>query len=148
MKPLLVLLIVFGITAAVSKIIYHQWHLEFAGNLAMSIMLFFTAMAHFVFNKGMTMMLPSFIPFKKETVYVTGLIEILAAIGLLIKPYRHMTAVLLIIFFLLILPANIYAAINKVNHEKGNRSGNDVKYLWFRIPLQIFFIEWVWYFGI
>ena len=148
MKPLFVLLIVFGITAAISKVFYHQWNSEFAGNLAMSIMLFFTAMAHFAFNKGMAMMLPPFIPFKKVIVYVTGLIEILAGVGLLIKPYRHITSVLLIIFFILILPANVYAAINKVDYEKGNYSGNDLKYLWFRIPLQIFFIEWVWYFGI
>ena len=148
MKPLFVLLIVFGITAAISKIFYHQWSSEFAGNLAMSIILFFTAMAHFAFNKGMAMMLPPFIPFKKVIVYVTGLIEILSGIGLRIKPYSHMTSVLLIIFFILILPANVYAAINKVDYEKGNYSGNDLKYLWFRIPLQIFFIEWVWYFGI
>jgi uncharacterized membrane protein len=148
MKPLLVLLIVFGIATIASKIFFHQWNFDFCGNLAMSIMLFFTAMAHFVFNKGMAMMLPHFIPFKKLVVYLTGLIEILAGIGLLIKPYRHITSVLLIIFFILILPANIYAAMNKVNHEKGDHSGNDLKYLWFRIPLQIFFIQWVWYFGI
>ena len=64
----------------------------------MSIMLFFTAMAHFAFNKGMAMMLPPFIPFKKVIVYITGLIEILAGVGLLIKPYRHITSVLLVIF--------------------------------------------------
>ncbi|HEV8506033.1 MAG TPA: hypothetical protein VGQ53_11555 [Chitinophagaceae bacterium] len=148
MKPLIVLLVTFGITTTISKIFYHQWNVEFAGNFAMSIMLFFTAMAHFAFNKGMAMMLPSFVPFKRQTVHATGLIEILAGIGLLVKPYRHMTSILLIIFFVLILPANIYAAINKVNYEKGNHSGNDVRYLWFRIPLQIFFIEWVWYFGL
>ena len=114
----------------------------------MSIMLFFTAMAHVAFNKGMAMMLPSFIPFKKAVVYITGLIEVLAGVGLLVKPYRHTTAVLLVIFFILILPANVYAAIHKVDYEKSNYSGSDLKYLWFRIPLQIFFIEWVWYFGI
>ena len=148
MKPLFVLLIVFGITTVTSKIFYHQWNFEFAGNFAMSVMLFFTALAHFAFNKGMAMMLPSFIPFKKVVVYITGLIEILAGIGLLLKPHRHITAVLLIIFFILILPANIYAALNKVDHEKSNYSGEGLKYLWFRIPLQIFFIEWVWHFGV
>jgi uncharacterized membrane protein len=148
MKPLFVLLVVFGITAAISKIFYHQWNSVFAGNLSMSIMLFFTAMAHFAFNKGMGMMLPPSIPFKKVIVYITGLIEILAGVGLLIKPCRHTTSVLLVIFFIMILPANVYAAINKVNYEKGNYSGNDLKYLWFRIPLQIFFVEWVCYFGI
>lgn len=148
MKPLLVLLIVFGFATVISKIFFHQWNFDFSGNLAMGVMLFFTAIAHFAFNKGMAMMLPPFIPFKKQVVYLTGLIEILAGIGLLIKPYRHMTSVLLIIFFILILPANIYAAIKGVDHEKGNYAGNGLKYLWFRMPLQIFFIEWVWYFGI
>lgn len=148
MKPLLVLLIVFGFATVISKIFFHQWNFDFCGNLAMGVMLFFTAIAHFAFNKGMAMMLPPFIPFKKQVVYLTGLIEILAGIGLLIKPYRHMTSVLLIIFFILILPANIYAAIKGVDHEKGNYAGNGLKYLWFRMPLQIFFIEWVWYFGI
>ena len=148
MKPLLVLLIVFGITATILKIFYHHWNLDFAGNFAMSIMLFFTATAHFAFNKGMAMMLPHFLPYKKLIVYITGLIEILAGIGLLIKPYRHTISFLLVIFFIVILPANIHAAIKKVNHENGNYSGTDLKYLWFRMPLQIFFIEWVWYFGI
>jgi uncharacterized membrane protein len=148
MNPLFVLLIVFGITATILKIFYHDWNLDFAGNFAMSIMLFFTAIAHFAFNEGMAMMLPPFVPYKNVIVYITGLIEILAGIGLLIRPYRHTISLLLIIFFIVILPANIYAAIKKVNYEKGNYSGSDLKYLWFRIPLQIFFIEWVWYFGI
>jgi len=46
----------------------------------MSIMLLFTAMAHFAFSKGMAMMLPSFVPFKAQTVYMTGLIEIVQAL--------------------------------------------------------------------
>jgi len=148
MKPLLVLLIVFGLATIISKIFFHQWNLNFCGNLAMSIMLFFTAVAHFAFNQGMAMMLPPFIPAKQLVVFMTGLIEILAGIGLLIKPYRHITSILLIIFFIVILPANVYAAINKVDYEKGSYSGTGLKYLWFRIPLQMFFIEWVWYFGI
>ena len=114
----------------------------------MSIMLFFTAVAHFAFNQGMAMMLPPFIPAKQLVVFMTGLIEILAVIVLLIKPYRHITSILLIIFFIVILPANVYATINKVDYEKGSYSGTGLKYLWFRIPLQMFFIEWVWYFGI
>ena len=113
MKPLFVLLISFGIVLLTTEVFDHQWNFSFAGNAAMSTMLLFTAVGHFTFSKGMTMMLPDFIPFKKEIVYVTGLIEILAAIGLLIPLYRHLASVLLIIFFILILPANIYAAFKK-----------------------------------
>jgi uncharacterized membrane protein len=96
----------------------------------------------------MGMMIPAIIPFKTAIVYLTGLIEIAAAVGLLILSVRHITSVLLIIFFMAILPANINAAIHKVDYRKGTNEGNGSKYLWFRIPLQLFFIVWVWYFGL
>lgn len=38
---------------------------------------------------------------------------------------------------MLILPANIYAAMNNVDHEKASVAGKGMNYLWFRIPLQI-----------
>ena len=148
MKPLFVLLISFGIALLAVKIFDQRWNFIFAGNFAMSVMLLFTAMGHFAFSKGMMMMLPDFIPFKRQIIYGTGLIEILAAIGLFIPSHRHLTSIALVIFFVLILPSNIYAAIKKVNYQKGTYDGNEINYLWFRIPLQIFFIEWVWYFGI
>lgn len=88
-------------------------------------------------------MLPEFIPFKTETVYLTGVIEIIAAIGLFIPNLRVVTAWLLIAFFILILPANIYAAVKHINYQKGTFDGNGLTYLWFRVPLQFFFIVWV-----
>jgi uncharacterized membrane protein len=148
MKPLFILLIIFGIVTTISKIFYHQWNSVFAGNLAMSIMLLFTAIGHFAFSRGVIMMLPQVIPFKKQIIFSTGFIEILAAVGLLIISFRHLTSVLLIIFFALILPANIYAAFKKIDYQKGNYEGGGINYLWFRVPLQVLFIAWVCYFGI
>ena len=148
MKPLVVLIGSFCFAIFATKIFHHNWNWVFAGNAAMSTMLLVTAIGHFVFNKGMTMMLPGFISFKKEVVFFTGLIEILASIGLLLMAFRHLTAVMLILFFILILPANIYAAVQKVDFQKGNYEGSGLKYLWFRVPLQIFFILWVWYFSL
>ena len=114
----------------------------------MSVMLLFTAIAHFAYSKGMAMMLPAFIPFKTLIVYLTGVIEIMAAIGLQLDYLRVTTAWLLIIFFILILPANIYAAKAQVDYQKGDLTGNGTTYLWFRIPLQILFIVWTYYFCI
>ncbi len=108
----------------------------------MSVMLLFTAMGHFIFTKGMAMMIPDFIPFKTEMVYLTGIIEIVAAIGLLIPALRVLTAWLLILFFVLLLPSNISAAIKHIDIEKGTLNGSGLNYLWFRIPLQILFIVW------
>jgi uncharacterized membrane protein len=59
-----------------------------------------------------------------------------------------LTAWLLILFFFLILPANINAAVNKIDYQKGTTDGNGLNYLWFRVPLQVFFIAWVYFFGV
>jgi len=96
----------------------------------------------------MEMMMPAFIPLKKALVWLTGFIEIFAAIGLLIPSVRELTSRLLIVFFILILPVNIQAAINKVDYQKASYTGSGLSYLWFRVPLQLLFIAWVWYFGI
>jgi uncharacterized membrane protein len=142
MKPLIILLSVFAISLLITRLVRGQFEFALSGRIAMSAMLLFTALGHFVFTKGMSMMLPEFVPFKTEAVYFTGLLEIAAAIGLLIPGFRILTAWLLIAFFIIILPANIYAAIKEVDYQKGTYDGSGITYLWFRIPLQILFIVW------
>lgn len=142
MKPLIILLVVFTLSLFATKIVNSNFDLSLSGKIALSVMLLFTAGAHFAYGKGMTMMLPDFIPYKTATIYLTGVIEIAAAFGLLIPALGALTGWLLIAFFILILPANIYAAIKQVDFEKGTFEGKGLSYLWFRIPLQILFIIW------
>ena len=142
MKPLIILLVVFLISLLATKILRGTYEFALSGRMAMSVMLLFTAVAHFAFTKGMSMMLPSFIPYKTQAIYLTGVIEIAAAIGLFIPSFRVITSYLLIAFFFLILPANIYAAIKHIDYQKGSADGNGLAYLWFRIPLQLLFIVW------
>lgn len=145
MKPLIVLLSVFAVSTLAMKIFTGSFEFIVPGRIAMSVMLLFTAMGHFVFTKGMSMMLPSFIPYKTELVYMTGIIELAAAIGLFVPSVRMLTGWLLIAFFILILPANIYAAKKHVNYQKGTFEGTGLMYLWFRIPLQVVFIVWTYF---
>ena len=142
MKPLIVLLLSFTISLFILKIIKKEYDFALSARIAMSIMLVFTAVGHFAFTKGMSMMIPKFIPFKESFVYLTGMFEILLAIGLLITKFKTISGYALIIFLLLMLPANIYASVNNVNLQKGTLDGNGMMYLWFRIPLQILFIIW------
>lgn len=144
MAPLIVLLGSFGIFLLILRFLEKKWDWTQAANIGMSCMLVFTAIGHFAFTEGMSLMLPSFIPFRKEIVLLTGLVEIIFAVGLLTR-YRRVAASLLIIFFLLILPANIHAAIKGVNYQQGNYDGPGTGYLWFRVPLQLFFIGWVYF---
>lgn len=142
MKPLIVLLLSFVIAIFAVKFITKEYDFAFSARIAMSIMLCFTAMGHFAFTKGISMMIPQFIPFKASLVYLTGVFEILLAIGLLVPKLNVISGSALIIFLLLVLPANIYASIHKINYQKGTFDGNGLSYLWFRIPLQFLFIIW------
>ena len=148
MKPLYVLLIAFVLLVAFNKYSDADKNYLFAGNIAMSIMLLFTAMGHFKFKTSMAAMIPLFIPKKVEIVLFTGVLEIAFAIGLGIENTRYCTGIALIIFLMIILPANVYAAKYKINHENLHRPGPGLKYLWFRIPFQFFLIAWVWYFSV
>ena len=143
MKPLLVLLISFVAGVFVIYWITKEYNFVLSARIAMSAMLVFTAIGHFAFTKGMALMIPEFIPYRIELVYLTGVLEIIAAIGLFIPALRVLTAWLLILFFILMLPANIYAALKHINYQTGAFDGNGPIYLWFRIPLQILFIIWV-----
>lgn len=145
MKPLFVLLTVFAVSLVVTKILRGNFNFAMSGRIAMSVMLLFTAMAHFLFTEGMSLMLPAFIPFKRELVYLTGVIEILFAIALLIPISSVITAWLLIAFFILIFPANIYAVIKHVDYQNATFGGSGLSYLWFRIPLQVMFIAWTYF---
>ncbi len=143
MKPLIVLLVIFTITLFTLKFKQGTYNFALSARIGMSVMLLFTALGHFMFTDGMVMMVPEFIPFKKEMVYFTAIIEILGAFALHIPQLRVITAWLLILFFILILPANIKASIKTINYKKSTYDGNGLLYLWFRIPLQILFIIWV-----
>ena len=142
MKPLVVLFVSFCVSLIAIKVFRGQYDAAMSARIAMSVMLVFTSTAHFAFTKGMTMMMPAFIPFKKQLVYLTGIIEIIAAVGLQLPALRVLTAWLLIVFFVLLLPANINAALRRVDYQKGTLTGSGVNYLWFRVPLQVLFIVW------
>jgi uncharacterized membrane protein len=144
MKVLIVLLATFGIGLVVTKLT-DDYNIKLSAQIAMAVMMAFTALGHFKFTQGMAMMLPSFIPNKKQVVYITGFIEIAAAAGLLIPATRTLTARCLILFFIMLTPANINAAMKHIDIEKANLDGPGPNYLWFRIPLQFLFIGWVYW---
>ncbi len=148
MKVLIVLIATFLLFIFTSKIAAGKWNLLFGGNLAMFIMLCFTALGHFKFANGMIMMMPDFIPLKKEIVFISGLAEIVLGLALLFPALRNIAGIVLVLLFLLMLPANINAAVKHINFEKADYSGPGLSYLWFRIPMQLFLILWVWYFSI
>ncbi|NDV42126.1 hypothetical protein [Flagellimonas sediminis] len=145
MKPLFVLLAAFALSTLVLYLGKGKLDFAFAGRIALSTMLVFTAIGHFVYSNGMQAMVPSFIPLKYEIVFVTGVLEILFALAILFPKYQNFTAWVLMVFFVLILPANINAAIKNLNYQTGKFDGPGLVYLWFRVPFQIVLILWVYF---
>lgn len=143
MKPEIILIAVTLIAMLTNKLRGGTYAPARAARTGMAAMLILTGIGHLLFTKGMAMMLPAFLPGKEVIVYLTGIAEFAAAAGLLTDRYRTATAWAVIAFFVLITPANIYAALHHVDLQKGTYYGPGPEYLWYRIPLQLFFIGWV-----
>jgi uncharacterized membrane protein len=146
MSTLVVLLISFCLMTFINRYILNDTlTLSLMGRVAMSVMLLFSGSSHFFKTGEMIQMMPEFLPFKIELVYLTGIMELAFAASLLFSRYTKWTVIALILFFLAILPANIVGSIKKV--PLGGMENGPV-YLYFRIPLQLLFIGWAYYFGI
>jgi uncharacterized membrane protein len=118
---------------------------SFRGRISAAVFFLFTGIGHFFKTAEMEQMLPSFVPLRTEIIYVTGVLEILGAIGLLVAPFQRIAAWALILFLIGVLPANIYSAFSHVDFG-GHQLGPI--YLLMRIPFQLFVIGWIYYFGI
>jgi uncharacterized membrane protein len=90
----------------------------------------------------MAAMLPPSAPYRVGLIYLTGVFELLGAAGVWVPRLRRLTGVCLIVMLLGILPANIYAALNRVGFG-GHGAGP--AYLLARIPFQLFVIGWVYF---
>ncbi len=146
MSAFLALPLIYGLVYLANKsLLKNRLSHSQTGLIPVSLLLVIAGIAHFFFSKTMVAMIPDMLPYKLELVYFTGVLEILAAIGLLLPKWRVLTSILLLIFLLAVLPANIVGALKRLpagGMEKGQA------YLYFRIPLQFFFMAWVYYFGI
>ena len=112
--------------------------------VGLAVMLCFTAAAHFnSMRPDLVRMVPPAVPDPELMVTVTGVCEILGAIGLLVPRTRRVAAVALIAFLLAVLPANIHAARTGVT-----LGGAAATPLVPRVVLQAFFIALVWWTGI
>ncbi|MFD0998499.1 DoxX family protein [Ohtaekwangia kribbensis] len=146
MAPLFVLIGSFGLFWFVNRFVLKEKHsASFMGRVALALMLLMTGSAHFFKTDVMVQSMPDILPYKTELVYFTGIVELLAAIALLFDRIAKLTGILLIVFFICILPANI---IGSLKHVELGGMENGPMYLVFRIPLQVFFIGWAYWFSV
>lgn len=132
-------LLLFRLAGALGVKALQSW--KTSARWALSAMMLFTAIAHFNNIKGdLIRMVPPWVPWPGVAVSFTGICEILAAIGIQVPFTRRIAGILLILFFICVLPANIHAA-----NAGLNIAGEPATSLWLRIPMQIFFIILTWW---
>ena len=143
LQLLMLLLILIGTYALLSLFKIGSPNLR--GRISLALFFIFTGIGHFFLTEKMMQMLPAFMPMRKEIIYITGVLEILGAIGLLIPRFVRAASIALILFLIGVLPANIYSAFQ--NLEFGGHQMGPI-YLLARVPFQLFVIFWTYYFGI
>lgn len=96
-----------------------------------------TGVLHFTQTAGFERIVPACLPYPREIVYASGLLEIAGGIGLLIKRTRNWAGIGLIALLIAVFPANVNMALNTITF------GLPEPLIWLRLPLQLLIIAWV-----
>jgi uncharacterized membrane protein len=89
---------------------------------------------HFANTTLFLNIMPPYLPFHLELVYLSGATEILLGSLLMLKKYQTYAAWGLVLLLIAVYPANIYLAFNKVPQEALEVSAFAVS--WVRLPIQ------------
>lgn len=103
---------------------------------ALAAMFLFTASAHFTKTRDdFVAMVPTVLPKPGLLVSLTGLLEALGAVGLLLPATRDLASLCLVLLLVVMFPANVSASIRSVPMR-----GRAPTPLRLRVPMQLLFI--------
>ena len=143
MQLLFLLLLLTGPFLVITLLSYlsprFSLRLSTRARIGLSLFFLFTGIGHFIRTEPMAAMLPPSVAYRVELIYLTGVFELLGAVGVWIPKLMKITGVCLILMMLAVLPANIYSALNRV--EFGGHEYGPI-YLLVRVPFQLFVIAW------
>ena len=112
-----------------------------AGRGALAVMFVFTGASHFSAMKhDFVAMIPAPLPNDLWVIYLTGVLLIAGAIGLVLPQTRRLAAICLALLLVALFPANVNAALNDIPLR-----GRAPTPLWLRAPMQILFIAMLWW---
>lgn len=110
----------------------YTWHL-----ILMSALYIFTGITHLRKPELYYKIIPSELVYKDFINFMTGFLQILFGISLLIPRYQSVAASSIIILLVLIFPSNLYMVFNK-----NARLGLPLWLLIIRLPLQFALMYW------
>ena len=109
--------------------------------LALALMFVVAGVLHFRSPDFYVSIMPPYLPWLLELVYLSGVLEILGGLGVLVAPIRRVTGYALIALLAAVYLANIHTALN----------AGDFAHLaqpwafYLRLPVQFAFVAWVWW---
>lgn len=98
-----------------------------------SIFYVIVGIKHFIEPEYFLSIVPPYLPYHLELVYISGLIEILFGLLILFPKYRYYGAIGLILLLVAVFPANIYLAQSK---EAQEAIGATQEIATWRLPIQ------------
>ncbi|MEX2346995.1 MAG: DoxX family membrane protein [Balneolaceae bacterium] len=113
-----------------------------AGRLSAVIMFVQVGIMHLTSPEDLVYMIEGFMPFPYELIILTGVTEIVLALGLLWQRTRKSAAWLLMIQLAAMFPANIYVAVMELPAPGGLPASP--WYTWTRLLFQPVYIWWIW----
>lgn len=101
---------------------------------------------HFVDPWFFVQIMPPYVPWHWELVYLSGVIEIALGIALLVRSTRRAAAWGAIALFVAVFPANLHMAMANVQFDPVPAMGQPSRTAaWLRLPMQIVFMAWAWW---
>lgn len=96
---------------------------------------------HFISPDFYMQIMPPYLPWHLELVYLSGVAEIALGVAVLFPQTRVLAAWGIILLLIAVFPANLHQALNDVPID-----GESVGPMrWVRLPFQALFIAWAWW---
>jgi len=108
--------------------------------LAIALFFLLGGIAHFVFMEAFIRAMPSYLGFHQALVVISGVFEILGAIGLLVARTRRLAGLGLIALAIAVFPANVNMALHPEQFSQIPPA-----LLLVRLPLQFLLIWFIWW---
>ena len=102
--------------------------------LLISILYITIGINHFLKPNFFLEIVPPFIPFKLEVVFISGFFEIILGVSILFKKTRKLASLLIIVLLVLVFPANIYLYVSETPRISLNITKSQALY---RMPFQL-----------
>ena len=92
-----------------------QFDSRWVMRLVMAMFYFAAGVLHINSPQGFILIVPSYVPWPAEIVWLTGICEIAGAIGLLVPQFQKAAGLGLALYAVCVFPANINHAINHID---------------------------------